>query len=328
MAAPGKVVAASSDKKGSSKLGLLYHVTRGQPTNYDMLVFRTLNRDLQLPNHNDDYLAEKLRDELMPFRSWWLKHMPGSKGQLKRTLDNPLWGVPGAVNFIDARTKWFDSAVREAIGAGIRQVVLLAAGYDTRPYRLSVPGVKFFEVDLPSASSTKRALVDKLRFVTDPALRPTYVAADLSRVPLPEALGPATGFDPSHPTLWTVEGLIYYLPAEACAALFRSLAGLSAAGSRIYFDFMAAAALEGRGKFPGFKTTRKSVANKGEPFLSGIEATRDGVAAYLRAFGLRPLDFMTPKDIVGRHLPHLQWSDRLPPIASFYYYAAAEKPRA
>jgi hypothetical protein len=47
------------------------------------LVFRTLNRDLGLPNHNDDYLAERLRDELMPVRSWMLKHLPGSKSQLR-----------------------------------------------------------------------------------------------------------------------------------------------------------------------------------------------------------------------------------------------------
>lgn len=46
-------------------------------------MFRTLNRDMGLPNHNDDYLAERLRDELMPLRSWMLKHLPGSKAQLK-----------------------------------------------------------------------------------------------------------------------------------------------------------------------------------------------------------------------------------------------------
>lgn len=26
-------------------------------------------------------------------------------------LENPVWGVPGCTNFIDARTKWFDQAV-------------------------------------------------------------------------------------------------------------------------------------------------------------------------------------------------------------------------
>lgn len=35
----------------------------------------------------------------------------------------------------DARTKWLDQAVEAAIGAGITQVVVVAAGFDTRSYR-------------------------------------------------------------------------------------------------------------------------------------------------------------------------------------------------
>lgn len=41
----------------------------------------------------------------------------------------------------------------------VRQVVILAAGYDTRAYRLAAPGVSYFELDLPYASETKRRLV-------------------------------------------------------------------------------------------------------------------------------------------------------------------------
>lgn len=52
----------------SSRFSPLYWVTRNNPTNHDMLVFRTLNRDLGEPGHNGDHLAVRLRDELMPFR--------------------------------------------------------------------------------------------------------------------------------------------------------------------------------------------------------------------------------------------------------------------
>jgi O-methyltransferase involved in polyketide biosynthesis len=41
-------------------------------------------------------------------------------------------------------------------------VVVIAAGYDTRAYRLARPGVKFFELDLPHASEKKRELVERL----------------------------------------------------------------------------------------------------------------------------------------------------------------------
>lgn len=58
----------------------------------------------------------------MPLRSWWIKKWPGAKQQLRRTLESPLWGVPGCINFIDARTKWLDDAVTSAIQGGITQV--------------------------------------------------------------------------------------------------------------------------------------------------------------------------------------------------------------
>jgi hypothetical protein len=37
-------------------------------------------------------------------------------------LENRRFGAPGVVNFVDARTRWFDRAVRDAQAAGIKQV--------------------------------------------------------------------------------------------------------------------------------------------------------------------------------------------------------------
>lgn len=340
-AAAGVTAAPAHLAVGSSKLGVFYRLTRSNPTNYDMLVFRTLPADLGLPNHNQDHLARALRDELMPVRSWWIKHWPGAKQQLRRSLENPLWGVPGCINFIDARTRWLDDAVVQATAAGIKQVVLVAAGFDTRAYRLAARGVSFYEVDLPHAMQEKKQLVDKLGWMhpppaaegtgADPASgeRPApcvvHVGADLSKDDLATALAGA-GFEAREPCLVIIEGLLYYLKQDAVEALLRSVSGLMRAGSRVYFDFMALAALQGRGTFPGFKVTSKAVANKGEAFQSGLEANREAVSAFLAGHGLRLLKFMGPKDMTALMLPHAAWSDKKPPIASFYSYAAAIKP--
>eukprot|EP00879_Flechtneria_rotunda_P012904 GHRR01013477.1.p1 GENE.GHRR01013477.1~~GHRR01013477.1.p1 ORF type:complete len:183 (+),score=61.95 GHRR01013477.1:667-1215(+) len=138
-----------------SALSPLKWVAGGTPTNYNMLIFRTLNRELGLPNANSDHLAALFRDKLMPVRSWWLKRAPGAWKQFKNAVEHKKLGAPGVVNFVDARTKWFDQVVDEAITQhAIKQVVIIAAGYDTRSYRFAAkhPGVKFFEVDLPHAS--------------------------------------------------------------------------------------------------------------------------------------------------------------------------------
>jgi methyltransferase (TIGR00027 family) len=77
-------------------------------------------------------------------------------------LETPFLGIPGIVRFIDVRTQWFDEAMNAAIDNGIKQVVIIAAGYDTRAYRLSRPGVRFYEIDLPHASKHKQDLVREL----------------------------------------------------------------------------------------------------------------------------------------------------------------------
>src|SRR4051812_18154369 len=48
------------------------------------------------------------------------------------------------------RTRFYDDFLLAAVGAGCTQVVLLAAGLDTRAQRLSWPtGTRLFELDLP-----------------------------------------------------------------------------------------------------------------------------------------------------------------------------------
>lgn len=57
-------------------------------------------------------------------------------------------GVHGMMNYVDARTQFFDEIVNSALDDGIRQVVVLAAGYDTRPYRLTRPFVKVRKISI------------------------------------------------------------------------------------------------------------------------------------------------------------------------------------
>ena len=51
-------------------------------------------------------------------------------------------GAHGMINYVDARTSWMDGVVARAVADCIKQVVIIAAGYCTRAYRLHQPGVK------------------------------------------------------------------------------------------------------------------------------------------------------------------------------------------
>jgi methyltransferase (TIGR00027 family) len=128
------------------------------------------------------------------------------------------------------RTHFFDTFFADAAASGIRQVVILAAGLDSRAYRLSWPaGTVVYEIDQPKVLEYKAATLAE-HGVTPLAER-REVAVDL-RQDWPAALQ-AAGFDPAGPTAWLAEGLLMYLPAEAQDRLFEQIGELSAPGSRI-----------------------------------------------------------------------------------------------
>jgi methyltransferase (TIGR00027 family) len=128
------------------------------------------------------------------------------------------------------RTHYFDDFFHAAMRAGIRQVVILAAGLDSRAYRLQWPtGTTVFEIDQPKVLAYKTSTLDA--HGAQPKARRVPVAADL-RDDWPPVLAGA-GFDPAQPTAWLAEGLLPYLPPEAQDRLFELVTAHSAAGSRI-----------------------------------------------------------------------------------------------
>lgn len=144
--------------------------------------------------------------------------------------DHPLQTEFGEhfVNFQGARTKYFDDYFRRAAEAGVRQVVLLAAGLDSRAYRLPwADGTVVYELDQPRVLEFKRETAAGLDNSATAERR--EVAVDL-REDWPQALR-AKGFDPAEPSAWIAEGLLIYLPATAQDRLFAGIDGLAAPGS-------------------------------------------------------------------------------------------------
>jgi methyltransferase (TIGR00027 family) len=128
------------------------------------------------------------------------------------------------------RTHFFDAFFADAAESGVRQVVILASGLDSRAYRLPWPaGTVVFEIDQPKVLQYKAETL-AAHGVT-PVAELHEVAIDL-RQDWPAALKQA-GFDPSRPTAWLAEGLLMYLPAEAQDRLFEQITELSAPGSRV-----------------------------------------------------------------------------------------------
>jgi methyltransferase (TIGR00027 family) len=149
--------------------------------------------------------------------------------------DDPLMNRKNMTEQIAVRTRYFDDFFTAAAAAGLRQAVILAAGLDTRGYRLPWPaGTAVFEVDQPEVIKFKTSTLNRLGAV--PTAAHKTVAVDL-RDDWPTALRGA-GFDPAQATAWIAEGLLVYLPPDAQDRLFDNITALSAPGSRLATEHM------------------------------------------------------------------------------------------
>jgi methyltransferase (TIGR00027 family) len=139
-------------------------------------------------------------------------------------------GMQRMTDNMAVRTKFFDEFFLDATNSGIRQAVILAAGLDSRAYRLGWPaGTTVYEIDQPDVIEFKTRTLAELG--AEPTARRRTVAMDL-RYDWPSALI-EEGFDPNQPTAWSAEGLLGYLPPDAQDRLLDTVTELSAPGSRV-----------------------------------------------------------------------------------------------
>ncbi|MEP6622772.1 MAG: class I SAM-dependent methyltransferase, partial [bacterium] len=145
-----------------------------------------------------------------------------------------LEGARTMANLIALRTTAIDTAVRTALSAGVKQLVILGAGYDGRAWRMpELAGVRVFEVDHPATQGDKRSRVAELP-PADSII--TFVPINFER----ESLGPVlkrAGHDASSPTCWIWEGVVMYLTRDAFSATLAAISGRSAPGSTLIVNY-------------------------------------------------------------------------------------------
>ena len=166
------------------------------------------------------------------------------------------WGLPGMPvenPTIAPRTRFWDDLVIEAVADGLGQVVLLAAGMDTRAFRLPLPAeVIVFELDQRELLEQKQAIL--VQQGAEPRCHRIVVPTDLSEDGWPRALT-AAGFDDAAPAVFIAEGLSWYLTEDENARLLDDLASLAAPGSRLGIDIVSRDFLENPAVVPFFEFT-------------------------------------------------------------------------
>lgn len=186
---------------------------------------------------------------------------------------------PGIGNSIVARVRYFDDFVRASADAGIRQLVILGAGYDTRAYRIGNLNrdVRVFEVDRPDTQAVKIRKIREI-FGSLPE-NVTFVPLDLGREDFGKLLAADT-FDVSERTLVLLEGLVMYIPPAAVDDTLGFIVRTFPKGSRVLFDNYPRSLVDGTDKGEVAANIRTFTRMAGEPLRFGMP---DGEAARFMA---------------------------------------------
>lgn len=203
--------------------------------------------------------------------------------------------MPGLANSLVARVRFFDDIVTAAIAGGLEQMVILGAGFDTRPYRIGgLRSVRVFEVDQQETVTVKTGKIKEI-FGSLPD-HVAYVPVDLEADSLGRRLG-QNGYDRSKKTLFVMEGLIYYLPPEAVDGLLAFIVRNSGRGSAVLFDY---GRVLDRPASAGDAGGMDFARRQGEPIKSGISEPIETFLGHRGFSIIRNLDSAEYKELYFR----------------------------
>jgi methyltransferase (TIGR00027 family) len=247
---------------------------------------------------NGDYLAKRV---LRPHQAALIRTPRLCRWLFER-------GLPGALGYFNARTRYFDDVLLEEARAGLEQVVILGAGFDSRSIRFSdaLRTARVFEVDMPQVLALRAERLfpgHQTRQTTPPAIA---VPIDFEHEDLGEALR-RHGYASSARTLFLWEGVTYYLPLEAVRAVLSFVASQSGVGSSILFDYVTKAFVDGDHSGYGARRLADGWRRLGNVNRCGIgDADADAaMVAFLAPLGLRVRVNIDADELERRYLS--QW---------------------
>lgn len=135
--------------------------------------------------------------------------------------------------YVSIRTRFFDDFLNSC-SQHIRQVVLLGSGMDTRAFRLNwQSGTQVYEIDQSDVLLYKESVLSGVI----PNCKRHSICADLKESSWVQLLLDK-GYQPSEPSIWLLEGFLYYLNPVEVETLLKNIQTLSVKGSYFGADVM------------------------------------------------------------------------------------------
>jgi methyltransferase (TIGR00027 family) len=261
-----------------------------------------------------DYLAEVFLTE---DRKAPLKDLAVRQWVMKNKI------TPGAYEFMIVRTASFDHVVRDGLLQNIPQIVLLGAGYDSRPYRFKelVRETRIFELDARPTQLRKKEVLEQAGIPLPAHL--VFVPIDFNRENLKDVL-PAAGFSRDQRALFVWEGVTYYLPAKVVDDTLEAIRDISCVGSSVCFDY-ASLSPEALSE-EGIKKLRELMKSDHPAEPTKFGTPQGKLEAFLAERGYVLIEHLSPSEMETRYLTLRDSSTagKVPALFSLVHVALGE----
>ena len=226
---------------------------------------------------------------------------------------------PGALSSGIARTKYIDDLLHQTIRNGVKQVIILGAGFDTRALRLDfLHSVPVIEIDHPDTAKFK---IDKLKEALGQLPQNvSYFQTDFNKQSL-EELASDHHLDRNIPTTIIWEGVTNYLTQQAFDKTLEFVEKF-AIGSYIIFTYIDELVLDHPQSFMGAEKVSKNLRKNEECWTLGFKP--EALSGYLARFHLVLLDDLGAAEYRERYMPDRKGISK---GYEFYRVAFADAPR-
>lgn len=227
----------------------------------------------------NDHLAERFlpREKREPLQN------SDFRSSIKKAIPEGLY------EYVIARTSYFDELFIRYLKKEIPQIVILGAGYDSRPYRFDnfIGNTLIYEADAIATQEQKRSILQNGGIHCHRSIR--YVALDFEQDDLVKELC-SKGFNPQLRTLFIWEGVTFYLNPATVRAMLRLLNSNSATHSLLGFDFQSTD--NGKGLI--------DTGLQAETIRFGIESGT--IKEYLKSLGFVVVEHLDSEEMYKRYL--------------------------
>jgi methyltransferase (TIGR00027 family) len=261
--------------------------------------FNALHRTIaHKMNKNNKLGGDHLAEIFLPWHYRFFLKFSSIQKNTKQKLDDAF---PGLNAYVTARTAFFDQLFQQALQKDIPQIIILGAGYDTRPYRFSEmnENTRIFECDTPIMQNKKKKDLKKAKIEIPEQV--TFVPIDLNQVMLDLALKTA-GYQSDKITLFIWEGVSYYLDPVSVDQILTFFSHSAHNDSVLAFDYTISINDDNADEYYGARSFIQSMQKEHADEALHFSLKEGEVGQYLSQKGAYLLEHYNIEEIEKRYL--------------------------